>query len=111
MPDQNTDATVANNQNESNVDVNAEPAEAPQQSQSTWQALKSVAGRVMFMFLMMQVVNHFKGKPGPGTNQMGDPVTNSLSQNGNGGQLGNMFPKGAIFVSLYASIRFIKISF
>ena len=99
MPDQNTDATVAQNANDNQVDANVEPAEAPPQAQGTWHAMKSVAGRIMFMFFIMQVMNHFKGKPPAGSNQMGDPVSSSLSQNGPGGQPGNMFPKGAIFVS------------
>ncbi len=105
MPNQNTDATVAQNVNENQVDANVEPAEAPQQAQSYWQVMKSVAGRMMFMFFIMQVMNHFKGKPPVGTNQMGDPVSNSLSQNGPGGQPGNMFPKGALFVSCLGFIR------
>lgn len=47
----------------------------------------------------MQAMSMFKGgKPMGSPNQVGDPVSNSLS-NVPGGQPGNMFPKGSIFVS------------
>lgn len=98
MSDENTDGAVAQNNTDNATELpnEAEPAAAAPR-QSTWEIVKSVAGRILFMYMAMQAMSMFKGgKPMGGPNQVGEPVSNSLS-NVPGGQPGNMFPKGSIF--------------
>ena len=57
--------------------------------------MKSVAGRMLFMYLAMQAMNYFKAKPTTGPSVATEPGAFS---NMAGEPPGNMFPKGTIFV-------------
>lgn len=56
---------------------------------------------MLFMYLAMQAMNYFKGKPVGAPNQVSrsDPVSNSMAPHL--GQPGNMFDKGTLFVSYF----------
>lgn len=91
MAEANTDAAVARNENNENqVDANGEQAAPPRQT--TWQVIKSVAGRMLFMYFAMQAMNYYKGRPVGAPDK--NPVSNSMSPTG---IPGNMFPKGTLF--------------
>lgn len=92
------EADTALTQNETGVNENNEeqpPANetAPPQ-QSKWQIFKSVAGRMLFMYLVMSAMNYFKAKPTESP-IIQSPVSNSLENPS--GIPGNMFFKGTLF--------------
>jgi len=90
MSETNSDGAL--NQNVPGGVVDGQADAAPRQS--GWQIIKSVAGRMLFMYLAMQAMNHFKTKPTTGPSAATEPGAFS---NMAGEPPGNMFPKGTIF--------------
>lgn len=94
MSENNTDNTVTPNDNNEAAaeatDANVQQEQPPQQT--GWQMFKSVAGRMLFMWLVMSAMNMFKGGKSP-TSQ--EQASSSLSTTT--GQPGNIFHKGTFF--------------
>ncbi len=70
----------------------AAPGQVPQQSM--WDIFKSIAGRMLMMYLIMNGMSFFRGNQNKSQNSTSDPnapVSNELS--------GNIFPRGSRFVS------------
>lgn len=89
----NTDGAVATNAGGGgNAAANA-AAPPQQQQQSGWAVFKSVMSRMVFMFMMMQAMNYFKGKPAASPSL--PATTDSKGQVALGGVPGNLFVKGA----------------
>lgn len=97
MSENNTDSNtaLANNNNDAGPAETTETTLPPEQppQQSGWQTLKSVAGRMFFMWLAMNAMNMFKGGKTPTSSP--DPVSNSLTTTT--GQPGNIFHRGTLF--------------
>lgn len=78
-----------------------------QQRPTAWQVFQSIASRMLIMYLVMQGMNYFRGKPNSNI-----AVNQTDTSGSGGGQTGvyaaNMFEKGSKFV-IYLTIMLILI--